>query len=858
MSKPSFTVARCADATAFVLWSCALVAWADTASSQCTTEWLANSIAGTTGVVNAALWWDRDGAGPLPAVLVVAGDFTGAGSVAADNIASWDPTTNQWQALGTGTDQHVLALAVLPNGNLVAGGAFTIAGGTVANHIASFDGIAWSAFGSGTDSYVHALAVTPNGDLFAGGVFTTAGGSPANYIARWNGSAWSALGSGVTPFGVGAAPVSCLLALSNGDVIAGGRFNQAGGAPASCIARWDGSSWWPLGSGITPFSSFMLFPPVGAMALLPNGDVVAGGQFNIAGGVPATNVARWNGTAWSAIGAGVPTTVVKAVAVDVAANIFVGTTSSAGPQRWNGTSWSSLGLPSINVNALAIGPTGALVAAGSFSQPGSNVASWNGGAWSAFGVTSPSGVLSGLLAVAERANGDIVVGGAAGTVGLWNGIAWNPIGGVFVPPFMVPGPQINAVAALPNGDVVAGGIFISASGAAGTNAIARWNGSWQSLGGGAGGNASVRGIVPISTGVIAVGIFPSMGGVASASIARWNGVTWAGFGTGIPGGVNAAAVLPNGDVVGGGNFTTAGGIGALNVARWNGVAWSALGAGVAGEVFAVCALPNGDVIAGGHFDSAGGAPASRIARWNGTTWSPLGSGMGTVFPSFIYYDVTSLVTLPDGDVLAGGNFDLAGGLPVGYFARWNGSSWAAVDGGLAAGTVDGMVLRRNGEVVAVGGFDLAGGNPSPDVAILQSTCPAAAISSGSGCTGSGGPNVLTATTLPWTGSTFRATATGMPAQGFGVVVFGFAAANVPLVSLLPPAIPGCALLATPDVLLAQVLAGPVLATALPVPDSMALAGITLFEQVVALATDALGTMTQATSTNGLQFTVGTL
>ena len=43
---------------------------------------------------------------------------------------------------------------------------------------------------------VYALAVSGT-DLYAGGCFTTAGGSAANYIAKWNGSAWSALGSGM-------------------------------------------------------------------------------------------------------------------------------------------------------------------------------------------------------------------------------------------------------------------------------------------------------------------------------------------------------------------------------------------------------------------------------------------------------------------------------------------------------------------------------------------------------------------------------------------------------------------------------------------------------------------------------------
>ena len=43
---------------------------------------------------------------------------------------------------------------------------------------------------------VCALAVSGT-NLYAGGNFTTAGGVPANYIAKWDGSAWSALGSGI-------------------------------------------------------------------------------------------------------------------------------------------------------------------------------------------------------------------------------------------------------------------------------------------------------------------------------------------------------------------------------------------------------------------------------------------------------------------------------------------------------------------------------------------------------------------------------------------------------------------------------------------------------------------------------------
>ena len=83
-------------------------------------------------------------------------------------------------------------------------------------------------------------------NLYAGGDFTTAGGVTANYIAKWDGSAWSALGSGMS------ATMRCVyaLAVSGTDLYAGGDFTTAGGVPANHIAKWDGSAWSALGSGM--------------------------------------------------------------------------------------------------------------------------------------------------------------------------------------------------------------------------------------------------------------------------------------------------------------------------------------------------------------------------------------------------------------------------------------------------------------------------------------------------------------------------------------------------------------------------------------------------------------------------------
>jgi hypothetical protein len=138
------------------------------------------------------------------------------------------------------------------------------------------------------DSFVNALAVLPNGDLIAGGSFTTTGGVAANRVARWDGSTWSPLGSGMD------GSVRALAAFPNGDVAAGGDFPTAIPVTVNFVARWNGFSWTPLGSGMSS--------SVSALASLPTDDLVAGGFFTSAGEVPSAYWAHWTDTGipWAA------------------------------------------------------------------------------------------------------------------------------------------------------------------------------------------------------------------------------------------------------------------------------------------------------------------------------------------------------------------------------------------------------------------------------------------------------------------------------------------------------------------------------------------------------------------------------
>ena len=267
---------------------------------------------GFNGAVNALAEFD-DGSGPA---LYAGGAFTASGATAVTGIARWDG--GAWQpvgaALGGPGTPSVNALAVFNDGSgpaLHAAGSFTTAGGASVNRIARWDGASWSALGDGLGSLVYTLCVFDDGDgpaLYAGGWFTSAGAVAASRVAKWDGAAWSSLGSGVTS-GAVIVSVDAMAVFDDGSgpaLFVGGNFANAGGAPASRIARWNGTSWSTLGSGMSGGDG--AFTWVRSLHVFDDGTgaaLYAGGDFSIAGGQSVSNIARWNGMLWSGLDAGV-------------------------------------------------------------------------------------------------------------------------------------------------------------------------------------------------------------------------------------------------------------------------------------------------------------------------------------------------------------------------------------------------------------------------------------------------------------------------------------------------------------------------------------------------------------------------
>ena len=343
----------------------------------------------------------------------VGGYFTQAGGVSANRVASFDPATNTWSALGTGAqngvNSFVNALAIDGSGKVYVGGEFTQAGGVSANYVARFDPLTntWSSLGTGAQNgvngSVYSLVVDVSGRVYVGGGFTQAGGIISYRVARFDPltNLWSVLGSG-SQNGVNGG-VSALAIDAQGRVYVGGSFFslQPTGVRANYVAFYEPSTnlWGVLGTDANNGVSGIVDTRVNALAIDSAGHVYVGGLFTQASGVSVRNVARFNPATntWTALGTGIQNGVnnyVRGLAVDGQGNIYVGGdfsqaggVSASGVARYNpiANTWSALGSGSQQgvtgqVTSLRIDGTGRVNLGGNFTQAGgvsaNRVARW--------------------------------------------------------------------------------------------------------------------------------------------------------------------------------------------------------------------------------------------------------------------------------------------------------------------------------------------------------------------------------------------------------------------------------------------------------------------------------------------------
>lgn len=339
-------------------------------------------------------------------------------------------------------------------------------------------------------------------ELYAAG----SGGGIPGLLKKWDGSRWSPV-----PDSPLTNDMRALVVFDDGDgpaLFSAGEFFAAGDVTVANIARWDGSEWSALGEGLSGFAfSLAVFDDGRGPALY------VGGGFTFAGGAPANRIARWNGREWSPLGSGVNGPVQTMTVFD----------DGSGPALYIGGSFSTAG-----------------------GRPAKNVARWDGSSWSAVGPGVAQQVRA--LAVHDDGNGPrlhaagflTAPGGFPFTVVQWNGATWTALATPSGEGF---NGTIQAMTSFDDGTgmgpalCVAGDftLVVAAGPDASANRIARWiGGQWEGLGAGLGAGAmslAAAPAVPVDPSdlvreppsLFIGGGFGQSGGFPSNGVARWQG-----------------------------------------------------------------------------------------------------------------------------------------------------------------------------------------------------------------------------------------------------------------------------------------------------------------------------------------------
>ena len=530
-----------------------------------------------------------------------------------------------------------------------------------------------------------------HGKLVLWGGIAAAGHQAAAGVVLWDGTQFETL-----------PPVSTVRALTlwNDQIVVAARASNNG--PFKILAL-NGSAWDTLG---TPSNG------VNAMTVW-SGKLVIVGLFTSIDGVPANNVAVFDGVGWSALGNGLGGGLPPYSVVDHAGTLVVGGQMSAlhFVVRWDpvANAWQTLGAGLDGyVYGLASDGTN-LFAAGEFSHSGSTpvsgVARWDGAAWNSVGL--PAGAQ------------------ASGKITIWNGKA------VFAysnPPSRLMAWDGVGLSALP-GDSIGFNFGGMPSNSSGVGSVGTWG-----------------------TSLVVTGTFFRNGSVPVPGILLYDGTQWSTLGEAWDGSQRGPGP---GDITDmrawGGSLVVAGQFGlvsdqdhyAMNpgIVAWDGTHWSGLGSGLFGTQIWLGEY-QGDLIAAGWLTEVrSDFSLQRVVRWNGLTWSGFGTGAPDFATSIQQFgndlyigsdyglykwngtawsnvpgtiQVFALGTTVD-SLVVGGSFDGTSGPTSPNVAFWDGASWRAAGAG-----VNGIVYATanwNGRVVIGGYFTASGANPLPGVAV---------------------------------------------------------------------------------------------------------------------------------------------
>lgn len=565
---------------------------------------------------------------------------------------------------------------------LVALGSFVEPNGVTVFNIAQWNGQVWETLGAGLDYWALAAApFDPDGSgpqgtlLVVAGLFSEAGAQPAQGLATWDGTRWRPINTGSRPHVLtmdtydedGPGPLPARLFL-------GGVFDEIGGVAMTDIARWDGTKFTAVGGGMGGWFA----PNVDQLEVHDDGTgprLYATGAFREAGGVPAGGVASWDGTRWRGVGQGF----------------------TRGPTGYGTSAYS---LASFD---------GALYAASGFSQADGggpvSLAKWDGADWTGEPLNPGEGIEGEVYAFArfpmqgkERvfALGDFMIAGKriAGCIAWWDGAAWHPLphdieGHAFAFHHAIRTSGAWTGSSQPS--LVVSGYFWDELGI-GAAGVARWDGTaWHRIGQNV--HSRVYQLAEYGTGagaeLFALSDGPTLPEAHPyrVAITRFDGAEWSIAEAGIVGETWGLASL---DLDGEGPaqprlFTTVTPefeYYSRDVMEWNGSSWVHFGTRIAGEVSAMEAHNDGTgtaFYASGEIPSPPQYATTKVIRWRGNAWEQVGEPFAVDLYSPGVYDLRSWDNGTRRQLVAVGRFDRVGSVAARNVAVWDGSTWRGLD-----------------------------------------------------------------------------------------------------------------------------------------------------------------------------------
>jgi len=270
---------------------------------------------------------------------------------------------------------------------LYASGFVTTVDGVQANSIASWDGVNWDTLGHGALGTFSEFLIRYKDKLYL---------QKNDNIYAWdfNSQSWDTITGGFVNGYIWDAVVD-----SNNDLILVGEFNRIGGVLSHNIMRFDGTTFYPVGS-----SSFGIY--FRSVAIF-NNEIYVGGNFG--NDTIYNGIAKWNGSQWLTLDSGFVGGQPEVADLIVynnrlyAGGSFFGTKKEYNPSLavWDGIKWNNIGGIFDQNNPWGVVYklhkwNNKLLVCGSFNRAGdiivNNLALWNDTNWCSIN-TDPQGLV---------------------------------------------------------------------------------------------------------------------------------------------------------------------------------------------------------------------------------------------------------------------------------------------------------------------------------------------------------------------------------------------------------------------------------------------------------------------------------